>query len=94
MKLVYCRECQDVFKLTTKELRFCECGESAGSYKPDGLHALIYGAAIPLGFDNGSLLRALQQRAPGDFKRPRYGTRFEAFVIPHQTPTVNGGRWT
>lgn len=82
MKLIYCPICRDVVSLTYKA-RTCECGQSGGQYAPDGVTATLTGPAIPLGFDNGSLQKALLNRpGAGD------GERFEAFVIPRVCPTV------
>lgn len=82
MKLIFCPECQDVVKLAMSERR-CECGASSGRYLEDALHAEIAGAAIPLGFANSTLARALQERPASGL-----GSTFEAFVIPHECPTV------
>lgn len=98
MKLLLCPECQDVRKLgklryTTCECSkcvqlyatFCECGESWGYYRADGLNAIVDGEAIPLGFLNSSLVDAIRNRpVSGD------GSRFEAFVIPIVCDTVIG----
>ena len=51
----------------------------------DGLNAEIGGRAIPLGFDNGSFVRALSDRP-----KEGLGRRFEAFVIAEQCPTIVG----
>jgi len=83
MKLVACKECQDVFKLTYDKRR-CACGKTWGYYKEDGLNA-VYGGipAVPIGFANNSLRDAvLAQPTEG------WGKRFEAFVIPKFCPTM------
>jgi hypothetical protein len=78
MKLIYCRVCQDVFKLIDTEVRFCACRSCWGKYLPDKLNAEYYGEfAVPLGFANSSLREALDnQPLQGD------GKVFTAFVIP------------
>jgi len=81
MKLIFCPECHDVRSLA-KALRICSCGESWGRYHNE-IDARVGGKAVPLGFANGSFVRALANR-PVD----GLGERFEAFVIPHQCPTV------
>ena len=85
MKLIYCPICQDVVKLWHQddEARFCHCGASFGKYDEDGLHATIYGEAIPLGFDNASLRDALKLRP-----EEGCGSQFSAFVIPKVCNTV------
>ena len=83
MKLFFCPECADVVRLKRYE-RFCECGKSRGSYRPDGIHADLSGRAIPIGIDSRSFAAALHQR-------PEYGDgeMFEAFVIPRLCSTVH-----
>jgi len=85
MKLIYCPICQDVVKLWHQddEARFCHCGASFGKYDEDGLHATIYGEAIPLGFDNASLRDALKLRP-----EEGCGSQFSAFVISKVCDTV------
>lgn len=82
MKLIFCPICQDVVKLDY-DPRFCECEKSSGYYMEDGLNAVIFGKAIPIGFANSSLAEALRCR-PQD----GMGKRFEAFVIPYDCPTI------
>ena len=82
MKLILCENCQDVFKLSTKEERSCECGESTGKYT-DELNAWYKGKnAIPIGFANSTLSKAM-------FYQPAIGKghEFTAFVIPRECPT-------
>lgn len=83
MKLIYCPDCDDVQKLVPLMKRKCICGNSWGYYYEDGLDAAIGGKAIPIGFNNQDLLRALKNR-PQD----GMGERFEAFVIPIECPTI------
>lgn len=89
MKLILCPLCWDVIKLSTKGLRRCECGKASGQYEKDGLNATISGTAIPLGFANPSLGKALQNRPENGL-----GQTFEAFVIPKTCPTVKEFRAT
>lgn len=81
MKLVFCPECQDVFKLK-RCLCWCFCGKSSGHYIDD-VKAEIRGKAIPLGFDNTSFLKALKARP-----KTGKGKGFRAFVIPRECETV------
>jgi hypothetical protein len=95
MKLLYCTECHDIFKLGYN-LRACKCGESQGRYLEDGLHAEIKGEfAMCLGFANSTFVKALERHAetpegqpPSRNRGPGYGWQFEAFVIPEPCPTV------
>ena len=77
MKLLFCRECEDLFRLT-KEERACSCGATSGYYLKDGLHAEYFGEkAVPLFIANGSFIEAV-------FDRPLSGkgSIFTAGVIP------------
>lgn len=84
MKLLVCVFCSDVIKLNNVELRTCACGECGGYYKEDGLNAVYWGdSAIPIGFDNSSLVEAIQNQPDSGM-----GERFVAFVIPKDCPTM------
>ena len=88
MKLILCRSCQDVFKLSSTEIRFCACGKCSGLYLDDNLNARYYGEdAIPIGFANSSLASAIKSR-PEDGQ----GFIFTAFVIPKKCDTFKLSR--
>ena len=77
MKLLYCQKCQDIIRLKNQE-RTCECGLTKGKYI-DNLNAEFSGAfAVPIGFDNNSLLQALIIYGDTDLK---IGSNFKAFII-------------
>ena len=82
MKLLYCNTCRDIVKISYAT-RTCQCGATGGHYKQDGLNAVYYGPAIPLGFANGSFHEALDNQ-------PEFGmgTNYNAFVIPKVCPTM------
>lgn len=81
MKLLFCKKCQDVFKLDLFE-RSCKCGNVKGHYI-DELNAEYSGKyALPLGFSNQDLMRAIRKQ-PHD----GLGEKFTAFVIPKKCPT-------
>jgi len=82
MKLLYCNTCRDIVKLY-RTTRTCHCGATGGHYREDGLNAIYYGPAIPLGFANGSFHEALDSQ-------PEFGmgTVYNAFVIPKVCPTM------
>jgi len=83
MKLVLCKNCQDVIRLFD-EYRFCKCGKSGGRYIDDVV-AVYWGThAIPLGFDNGSLSMAVINQPP---QNAPTGECFTAFIIPKQCRT-------
>lgn len=58
MKLLYCTNCHDLFKLVRKKIRRCKCGRVRGRYlnKKD---AEISPNAISVAIGNGSLLDAI-----------------------------------
>jgi len=82
MKLLYCNTCRDIVKLY-RTTRTCHCGATGGHYREDGLNAIYYGPAIPLGFANGSFHEALDSQ-------PEFGAgyRYTSFVIPKVCPTM------
>jgi hypothetical protein len=82
MKLIFCPECWDVVKLSTKSTRTCECGKASGRYI-DNLNAEISGTAVAVGFNNFSFAFAVR----GQPERGM-GKNFEAFVIPKECPTI------
>ncbi len=81
MKLIFCRACHDIRKLTPVLVN-CSCGKSYGYYTDD-LNAVIGGQCIPLGFVNQSFVSAIKNQ-------PETGQGFEftAFVIPKKCPTI------
>ena len=82
MKLILCKECSDVFKLSQEEVRTCSCGKCSGKYT-DYLNAWYSGEpAVPIGFANRSLIKAIKLQP-----QEGMGEKFEAFVIPKDCPT-------
>lgn len=82
MKLIYCKKCHDVRRLSTEYQTTCECGNSWGYYTDD-INAKIGGDALPLGFGNRSFAHAIKNQ-PNE----GIGIQFTAFVIPKQCPTI------
>jgi len=83
MKLLLCRDCEDVFKLHEQSISSCHCGSTQGAYI-DNLNAVYKGNAIPLGFGNTTLVTAIKKELQ-DQKEERsknLGHTFDAFVIP------------
>jgi len=58
MKLIYCYNCDDIFKLDF-ELRQCKCGTCKGRYDSNGHTAVTNGAGISIGLNNMTLIQAL-----------------------------------
>ena len=85
MKLIYCPECGDIRRLGHVIVK-CMCGKSSGHYEKDGIHAVIYGEAIPIGFDNISFIMAksmLYSEFGGVTSIP-----FDAFFIEKDCKTI------
>lgn len=81
MKLIFCPDCHDVFKLIPNKVRHCDCGKCKGKLV-DKINA-VYNEGIPLGFYNPSLgMACANQPIAG------WGRRFEAFVIPKNADTL------
>lgn len=80
MKLLFCPDCGDVFKLQ-KTTKSCQCGKCKGKYI-NNLDA-IYNDGIPLGFNNETLGMAVANQPIAG-----WGKKFEAFVIPKNAPTL------
>lgn len=90
MKLILCRYCHDVYKLTKLGVRTCACERTQGNYLPDGLHAEVSNNeyTVVLGFHNGTLVKALDQYNNDPVTEDGMGYNFTAFVIPDGVPTV------
>lgn len=52
MKLIFCTECSDVFRLVGEQWRMCMCGQSGGQYDQDNINATIGGSARVFGIAN------------------------------------------
>src|SRR2546421_6052563 len=59
MKLLYCENCEDIFKPGFNELRTCECGRVKGRYINDG-EAEVSPEAVSIAISNVSLLEAVE----------------------------------
>lgn len=60
MKLLYCPQCQDLFKLVVKEIRACKCGLAKGCYFTR-LEAAHNGKGVPIILNTFDLLDAVKQ---------------------------------
>jgi len=82
MKLLLCKECQDIVRLIQDEKRVCQCGKVGGKYT-DNLNAIYFGEmAVPIGFANSTLVKAVHKQPENGM-----GENFTAFVIPKVCPT-------
>ena len=84
MKLIFCRECEDVIRLNFDK-RTCLCGKSGGRYL-DNIQAEIHGPCVALGFGNGPFVRAVREALRAD--PGSMGIFFKAFVIPEGCETI------
>ncbi|WP_250628382.1 hypothetical protein [Pinirhizobacter soli] len=83
MKLILCPSCEDVFKLAL-DIRRCTCGKSWGRYLAGGIDAEISATAVPIGFANSTLLRAIRSRPDHGL-----GVQFTAFVIARECESIS-----
>lgn len=87
MKLLFCDECFDVFKLAM-EVRSCHCGRCRGRYLEDGHHAETNGKGINIALDNRELLPACSEQILNPSKgysEKKY--HFTAWVRGHDGPS-------
>lgn len=93
MKLLFCPECQDIFKLKVGEMRFCECGHVYGKYADNGRDAYVSESGVSIAIGNGSLreaifgMMALQAKSKNSADRKSYqtGGKIEyAWVRPNE----------
>ena len=81
MKLIYCPECHDLFKMGIRRPRgsvqateaaivyhecHCDCGQSWGHYLDD-INAEYGGKAVPIGISNISFAAAVAEQPTGVF---------------------------
>lgn len=60
MKLLFCRNCHDMFKLASFT-KYCNCRQSSGKYLEDGDNIEIQGSCEVVGITNISLVRGLKK---------------------------------
>ncbi|WP_192894616.1 hypothetical protein [Paenibacillus contaminans] len=83
MKLLVCTECLSVFSLDI-QIKRCQCGAVIGRYLDDVTAIYSGDDAIPIGFNNTSLFKAIKDQ-PTD----GLGLKFKAFVIPKECSTFH-----
>jgi len=93
VKLAFCRECWDVFKLDISE-RSCKCGKVRGRYVTE-VQAEVTPNAISIAIGNGSLMNAIhgsqrrEQESGNQADRANYqraGKIEYAWVRPNSGP--------
>ena len=89
MKLLFCEDCYDVFKLDPDELRSCKCGRVRGKYNSDCHTSVSNGKGRSLAIGNGSLMNALCGRKQFEYfseSRQARLTTFLAWSRPNDGP--------
>ena len=85
MKLLFCPECSDMFKLVIYQERSCKCGKVKGQLL-DANNAVANGQGISVAIANSSLMKSVYQLQQLDQNRlPDYykeNTRVECWVRP------------
>jgi hypothetical protein len=90
MKLIYCPDCEDVFKLDLEKLRSCKCGKCSGKYIDRG-NAEVNGQGVSLAISNPALWSAIarlshhknQEDVSDHYKCPD-AWHVECWVRPHE----------
>lgn len=80
MKLIFCKQCQDIVRLTNR-IRYCKCKNVYGRYVNDSV-AIISKNAVPIGILNNSLKAALNK----DNKTE--DVHFVSFIIAENAPNI------
>jgi hypothetical protein len=70
MKLLFCPNCSDVFKLSG-EIRSCKCGMCRGKYHDDYHRAVVNGKGMSIGIDNQTMHMAYSELMFGPVSTPR-----------------------
>ena len=84
MKLLFCRECEDIFKLRVDEPKACACGQSVGSYNADGINAWVEGPCEVICLSNTTLAIALA----GGIPEKGYGPGILAWFAGRDSDTI------
>lgn len=81
MKLLFCPECWDVFKLARVK-RSCECGLVTGQYLEDGHNSINNGKGVSMAMDNNFVMFAIGKMHAFAEDDPRYDRFYEDARIP------------
>lgn len=87
MKLLYCRRCHDIIKLS-QHLKTCDCGNVKGMYSDLRQAQFVGEFAVPLGIKNSSFNEAINKQPETDNDDGLSDVTFEAFVIPKICKTL------
>lgn len=82
-KMIYCMVCGTHAQLFVNRHSFCECRESHGRLRPDGVVAEVWGPCIEWGYNVAEFMHAIKTR-------PAYGkgSVFTSFVISRKCVTI------
>ena len=82
MKLLFCKNCTDIFSISTTKTKSCSCGKTKGKYL-DNINAVYTGQfAVPMGISNPSFISALKR-----FAQDGGGDNIKAFLISNSANT-------
>lgn len=82
MKLLYCKTCGDVVRLTY-DVRTCVCTDCSGRYTDDVM-AKVRGPCLVIGFHNPEFYDAVH----ADLDKAKKGVEFLAFMIPNNAASI------
>lgn len=82
-KMLFCCVCQTHAQLFVNRHSFCECRESHGRLRSDGVIAEVWGPCIEWGYNIADFMRAIKHRP-----LKGRGSNFNAFVIAKQCITI------
>ena len=85
MKLIFCPDCYDVFKLDYR-LRKCVCGRCAGKYIDD-TYAIVNGEGYSIAIGNGSLMDACIKGTVQRKERHIPESNIICWARPHDGPS-------
>ena len=89
MKLLFCPNCNDLFKLVIHELRSCKCGRVMGQ-ATDNTYAVVNGYGFSIELDNHALQDALKKFDGMEMDKPyeyyRDNVQVATWVLPHCGP--------
>lgn len=88
MKLLFCAKCSDIIKLSTKGIRYCECGFVSGFYE-DEYKAVVNGGGFSLAIDNNTFIRALNNFRRTEEAKKHISSNtctFKIWIRPHEGP--------
>ena len=95
MKLIFCLECQDMFKMSTGTYKVCSCGRSMGKYLDDDIKVKVHGPCFVIGLSNNDLLNIIRfDRNRKNMKKSFEETKEIEDIFPlYETMRTEGKFW-